>query len=236
MLRRPFSIAGFRRDADHCEIELLGRVAGPGTAWLAACHPGDAVDILGPLGRPFSHPPAGAEALLVAGGIGLPPIRWLGEELTRQGVACEAVYGAQARDLMPITLALEPPADGSLSLCVREFASLGIPAMVTTDDGSCGVQGPVTKGVQHYLLGRQAAAPLYVYACGPEAMLRAVALLCRDRGLPCEVAMERMMACGMGTCQSCVVRVVDETTETGWRYALCCTEGPVFNATKVLWR
>jgi dihydroorotate dehydrogenase electron transfer subunit len=66
-------------------------------------------------------------------------------------------------------------------------------------------------------------------------MLRTTALLCAARGLACETAMERRMGCGMGTCQSCVVRVRDAAAEQGWRYALCCTEGPVFDAASVLW-
>jgi dihydroorotate dehydrogenase electron transfer subunit len=74
-----------------------------------------------------------------------------------------------------------------------------------------------------------------IYACGPEAMLRAVARLGLERGIATQVCMERVMACGMGTCQSCVVRVHDSSAEDGWRYRLCCTDGPVFDAREIVW-
>ena len=234
MLRRPFSIAALRRSAHGCEIDLLGRVTGEGTAWLAARRPGDSVDVLGPLGRGFSTPTDGSRVLLVAGGIGLPPIRWLGEELRKKNLACDVVYGALSRDLLPVKLSREP-ASGELSPCVEEFAQYGINTLLTTDDGSCGMRGQVTDGIRRYCESVQHLPSVRVYACGSEAMLRAIASFCAQRGMPCEVAMERKMACGMGTCQSCVVPVIDRKSESGWRYALCCTEGPVFGAAEVCW-
>jgi dihydroorotate dehydrogenase electron transfer subunit len=235
MLRRPFSIAALRRSGHGCEIDLLGRVTGEGTAWLAARNPGDAVDVLGPLGHSFSMPPQGTRALLVAGGVGLPPIRWLGEELRKQNIACNAIFGAMTRDFLPVALLSEPPADGSSSLCVDEFARYGIKTVLTTDDGSCGMRGQVTDGLRRCCEEIGDLRCVHVYACGSVAMLQAVARFCAERGLPCEVAMERKMACGMGTCQSCVVPVADAAAESGWRYALCCTDGTVFNAADVLW-
>jgi dihydroorotate dehydrogenase electron transfer subunit len=235
LLRRPFSIGGFRRMDDHCEISLLGRVIGSGTEWLAALSAGDPIDLIGPLGRGFTPPARGSRALLVAGGVGLPPIRWLAEVLTQRGWSCEAIYGAQTRDLLPLSLLEEPAADGRLTRCAAEFAESGVPVAITTDDGSCGMQGCVTDCLARYLDDCGDPAGRRVYACGPEAMLRTTALLCAARGLACETAMERRMGCGMGTCQSCVVRVRDAAAEQGWRYALCCTEGPVFDAASVLW-
>jgi dihydroorotate dehydrogenase electron transfer subunit len=235
MLRRPFSIAGLRRSSNGCEIDLLGRITGEGTTWLAARNPGDAIDVLGPLGHGFSMPPQGARVLLVAGGIGLPPIRWLGEELRKQNIPCDAIYGAMTRDSMPVTLLSEPPADGSGSVCVDEFARHGIKTVLTTDDGSCGMRGRVTDGMHLWCDEVGDLRCVQVYACGSVAMLQGVARICAERGLPCEVAMERKMACGMGTCQSCVVPVADTAIEPGWRYALCCTDGTVFNAADVLW-
>ena len=235
LLRRPFSIAALRRTQNGCEIDLLGRVTGEGTAWLASRQPGDDIDVVGPLGRGFSWPAAGSRALLVAGGIGLPPIRWLGEELSKRGIACDAVYGAVTRDSLPVRLLSEPPTDGASAASVEEFARHGISTILTTDDGSCGMRGRVTDGMRRYCESIEHAQSVQVYACGGEEMLRAIAVFCADRGMPCEVAMERKMACGMGTCQSCVVPVIDQGSELGWRYALCCTEGPVFNAASVFW-
>jgi len=234
MLRRPFSIGGLRRGAQGVEIDILGRVVGPGTAWLAARRPGDVVNLLGPLGRPFSMPTNGEIPVLVAGGVGLPPIRWLAQTLARAGVMPSFICGAQSRDLLAIGLACEPPVDGKMSECIKEFAGLGVPAAITTDDGSCGLRGRVTDALTRQLdasTGRAAR----VYACGPEPMLHAVASLCARRGVACEVAMERVMGCGMATCQSCVVPVREGASADGWRYALCCREGPVFDAATVIW-
>ncbi len=235
VLRRPFSIAGMRRRDHSCEVDFMGRVVGAGTEYLAVLSPGDLVDVLGPLGRGFNPPASHKRALLVAGGIGLPPIRWLGEKLTRLGVSCEAVYGAQTRALMPVTLAQEPPKDGALALCVEDFARDRIPTAITTDDGSCGLHGRVTDAMEKCLARSSDVSSYQAYACGPTPMLRAVAAFCADRGVDCELAMERTMGCGMGTCQSCVVKVLDQSCATGWRYALCCTEGPVFDAADVVW-
>ena len=235
LLRRPFSIAGLRLDGRTCEIDLLGRVVGPGTSWLASLAPGDAIDVLGPLGNAFSMPGSNRRALLVAGGVGLPPIRWLGERLRTSDVPCDAIYGAQTRTLLPVTLLQEPSPAGDPTFCVAEFARDGIPVAITTDDGSCGLRGRVTDRLSRYLDECRDASLLVVYACGPHAMLREVASICLRRRIECELAMERTMGCGLGTCQSCVVKVVDEAGAIGWRYALCCTEGPVFKASQLIW-
>lgn len=234
MLRRPFSIGGLRRGARGVEIDILGRIVGPGTAWLAGRRLGDTVNILGPLGRPFSVPTDDEIPILVAGGVGLPPIRWLAEALRRAGSVPWFIYGAPSRDLLAVAWCAEPDRDGKMSECIKEFAGLGIPAAITTDDGTCGLRGRVTDalGIQ---LDASAGRAARVYACGPEPMLCAVAERCAARGVSCEVAMERVMGCGMGTCQSCVVPVRDGVSTDGWRYALCCREGPVFDASAVIW-
>lgn len=235
MLRRPFSIGGLRRANGTVEIDLLGRVVGPGTAWLNDRSAGDFVSVLGPLGRGFAAPLRNETALLVAGGIGLPPIRWFAETLTNTGVSCTAIVGAQRRTLLPLALVLAPSTDGGATMCVEEFARVGVPCAVTTDDGSSGLRGRVTDAMREYFRSPAARESTRVYACGPEPMLRAVAAICAPRDVPCELAMERIMGCGMGTCQSCVVPVNDSTRPDGWRYALCCTEGPVFDARRLRW-
>ncbi len=237
LLRRPFSIAGLRRRGSTCELDVLGRTIGPGTAWLSARKPGDRVSLLGPLGRGFTLPQSGefTKILIVAGGVGLPPIRWLGETLIQAGHACAAFVGARTRSLLPLELQSEPLSLPETSLCVREFADCGIPACIATDDGSCGVRGRVTDALQAWTSDWASEERVVVFACGPEPMLAATASLCEQRGYRCEVAMERMMGCGMATCQSCIVPVLDSSDAEGWRYALCCTEGPVFDASRVLW-
>jgi dihydroorotate dehydrogenase electron transfer subunit len=235
ILRRPMSIAALRRNRQQCEIDLLGRAVGVGTGYLAALSVGDPVDVLGPLGRGFSAPRAGLRALLVAGGIGLPPIRWLGEKLRGDGVVCDAIYGAVTRDSLAVTLVREPSTKGDWTPCVDEFARHGIQTAITTDDGTCGLRGRVTDAAARYLATCSDTSSIQIYACGPAAMLRAIAALCAESGVDGQIAMERMMGCGIGTCQSCVVRLTDASTAQGWRYALCCTEGPVFDASRVIW-
>jgi len=236
MLRRPFSIAGLRRGATTCQIDLIGRVIGAGTMWLSRLKPGDVVDILGPLGHGFIPPPPDGNVLLLAGGVGWPPIRWWGQILRQRGVKCEAICGAQTRDLLPIALCEKPCPQGRFTLCGEEFSACGIPMMVTTDDGSCGMRGRVTDGLLRHLARSDDLSRISVCACGPEAMLSAVAAICDRHGLPCQVAMERVMGCGMGTCQSCVVPLRDAPWDEAWHYGLCCTDGPVFDARRVFWR
>lgn len=235
VLRRPFSIAGMRRDKDQTEIEIIGCVVGPGTAWLDELDPGARVSIIGPLGRGFSWPPSGHHVLLIAGGVGLPPIRWWGEVLRQDNIECRAIYGAQRRDYLPITLSSEPSKAGDFTDCIEEFAREGITAAVTTDDGSCGLQGTVTDCMVRHITQSTLLGSVCVYACGPEPMLQKIGEICHEQGFDCELALERMMGCGMGTCQSCVVRVYDEHAAEGWRYALCCTEGPVFQSKQLIW-
>ena len=235
MLRRPFSIAGLRRTGTQCEIDILGRVVGVGTGRLATLVTGDVVDILGPLGRGFSAALPDKRVLLVAGGVGLAPIRWLGEKLRRDGMPCDSIYGARTRGLLPVALTETPSKHGALTLCVEAFAREGIRTAITTDDGTCGMRGRVTDRMVSYFDGCGDPSSIQVYACGPEPMLRAVGSLCVSRGIWCELALERMMGCGVGACQSCVVRVVDASSAEGWRYALCCTDGPVFDAAGVIW-
>lgn len=235
MLRRPFSIAGITRHGDDSHLSIVGRVVGPGTAWLSALRAGQDVGILGPLGRGFTLPQKGETALLIAGGVGLPPIRWLAEALAAKGVEASAIIGAQTRELLAVHLDSEPCSQGEMTACVREFARHGIPTTVTTDDGSCGLAGRVTDAMRRFESGASSGAPDFVFACGPDAMLRGVGRWCLDRAIPCELALERVMGCGMGTCQSCVVTIHDATASDGWRYALCCREGPVFAANRLKW-
>lgn len=235
MLRRPFSIGDLRRDGNACEIDLVGRVVGAGTAWLDTRRKDNVIDILGPLGHGFTSPKNNAHVLLVAGGVGIPPILWWGQTLRQNGIHCNAIYGVQRRDLLPLTVVGQPANTGEFTPCLKEFAECGITSIITTDDGSCGMRGRVTDALATFLQHHETKTLLYVYACGPDPMLRAVSAMCTAHQVRCEVALERVMGCGMGTCQSCVVPVRDDRAEDRWRYALCCTEGPVFDAQRVLW-
>ena len=118
----------------------------------------------------------------------------------------------------------------------EEFTRLGVPVVISTDDGSLGLHGHLGQALTAYGAANPVASgDLVVYTCGPERMMQAVAGFCMERGIDCYPCMERSMACGTGLCQSCVVPVLDPSDREGWRYELCCTDGPVFEAARILW-
>lgn len=214
-LRRPFSILAVDPAADTFSIFL--KTIGAGTQALAALDQSDVAQCLGPLGRPFTAPAAGHEALLVAGGYGIAPFHLFCEELLRSGGRARVFYGGRT----------------AADLQVRgPFARMGVPLVPATDDGSLGHHGRVTEAVERYLDTRP--GPLALYACGPEAMLHAVARLAERRGLPAQVSLDPWMGCGVGTCLGCVVWM-QSARDARPHYRCACTEGPVFDAREVVW-
>ncbi|MBE0417373.1 MAG: dihydroorotate dehydrogenase electron transfer subunit [Coriobacteriia bacterium] len=206
ILRRPFSVHRVRGE----RIEILYQVLGTGTRTLAEREAGDEMDLIGPLGHGWEIPPGIAHALLVAGGLGVAPLGMLAEELAARGVAVTVATGAPNKE----------------RLLVRDlFEGVARRVEIATDDGSCGTRGFVT-GVCENLLADEALD--VVYTCGPESMQRIVAAQAAGAGVPCQVSLERLMACGIGACLSCVVR-----TSQGLKRA--CVDGPVFDAAVVLW-
>ena len=253
-LFRPFSLAGRVDRADGAvELHLIQRVVGVGTDWLGRLRQGDTVGILGPLGNRFSLPPRDGVALLVGGGVGIPPMLYLAERLA--GRKAVAFAGALTSDLLPLTISHDAadsagqPDDVAPRMNVAEFARHGIPAVLSTDDGSCGFRGFVTQALERYLDrftkvdsgGEGATNPPIIYTCGPEPMMKRVADIAASRGIECQVAVERAMACGMGTCQSCCIRVRKPDPAAvplpgrEWCWRLACTDGPVFRGADLLW-
>ncbi|MCH8966660.1 MAG: dihydroorotate dehydrogenase electron transfer subunit [Planctomycetes bacterium] len=239
LLRRAFSIAGLRQVNGHTELEIIHRVVGVATRWMASLCVGDCVSVLAPLGNGFPINSDKSSAWLVAGGVGLPPMLWLAQALYKANRRTVAFCGAQTADLLPLSLDSKVAVDAdatTATLSALEFATSGVPVVISTDDGSLGFRGYVGAAMAAYHEANPTQADeLVVYTCGPEPMMRFVAGFCKARGIECYICMERAMACGMGTCQSCVVEVVDESDPEGWRYQLCCTEGPVFDSRQILW-
>jgi len=238
LLRRPFSLAG-RRDAPDgaARLEVLHRVVGVGTAWLAQQPAGAELDLMGPLGRGFEDVAARPRAALVGGGTGIGPLLYLAEALAGAGVEAVAFAGARTARLLPLTVADdEPPSQaGWPTRCTAEFSARGTPAVIATDDGSLGRCGLVHEALARWMDDDGGdPSDLAVFACGPEAMMRAVAHLCRDRGCLCRLALERHMACGVGTCQGCAVKVRADN-DRGWAFKLACRDGPVFDAQELIW-
>lgn len=239
VLRRAFSIAGLRHGGDGTQIDLIYRVVGVATRWMSTLHPPDRVSFLGPLGRGFSIDGGKSTAWLVAGGVGLPPMLWLSQVLASRNRRSVAFCGAQRADLLALSLGKDPPPAENAeraTLSCSEFAASATPVVISTDDGSAGFRGHIGAAMAAYHRANPiGAGDLVVYTCGPERMMRFVAEYCTERGIACQVCMERSMACGTGLCQSCVLPVRDATAPDGWRYDLCCTHGPVFDAQQLIW-
>jgi dihydroorotate dehydrogenase electron transfer subunit len=242
-LRRPFSLAGRSDGPDGVRLELIHRIVGVGTQWMSELAVGQTLDVLGPLGNRFRLPAGDEVPLLVGGGVGIPPMLYLARKLVgKKGVA---FCGALTRDLLPLTITDAPAAPSQDSTepldNIDEFARYGVGAVITTDDGSYGFRGFVTQALERYLDRRQGGTPV-IYTCGPEGMMKRVAEIAGMRGIECQVAVERAMACGMGTCQSCCIRLRRDPARDGrafegkdWIYKLACTDGPVFLGKDLLW-
>ena len=244
LLRRPFSFADVTPEAGRTTAELLYCVLGPASVRLTSLKSGDSMSIIGPLGIGFSVPEHRHLALLVVGGMGAPPIRCLAKHLRAEHPEMKAVafVGAKSTVALPFEGDLSgiPSAVGSW---VPAFAKFGIPTAVATDDGSAGYRGFVTERLAQWLDEQKDWSPTgtILYACGPEPMLAAVARIAGERGIDCQVSMERRMACGIGLCQSCAVECrpaaplrvgMEGSQETV--YKLCCQDGPVFDARHVV--
>jgi dihydroorotate dehydrogenase electron transfer subunit len=214
-LRRPFSILSV--DPAQETFSLFLKAIGPGSRALSEMEPEEIAQCLGPLGRPFTPPPAGAEALLIAGGYGIAPFRVFAEELVRQGTRAHIFYGGRTAADLPMRDA---------------FADLGVPVALATEDGSAGTRGRVTVPLETYAdsIGDRGA----LYACGPDAMLHAVARIAATRGMPAQVSLDPWMGCGVGTCLGCVVPI-QKADEPRWKNRCACTEGPVFDPAEVVW-
>jgi len=211
-LRRPFSILTVDQGAD--TFTLFVKAIGQGSRGLAELETGDLAQCLGPLGRPFTLPRDG-EALLVGGGYGVAPFRLMGERLGGDARVRLFYGGRTAADL---------PLLGRLGA--------GLEVVAATEDGSLGVRGRVTVPLERHL--DAAGGRPRLYACGPEAMMHAVARIAAVRSLPAEVSLDPWMGCGIGTCLGCVVRV-QGADEARPKYRCACTEGPVFDADRVVW-
>ena len=237
LLRRPFSLAGREEIAGGSVLDIIHRVVGRGSEYLAGLAEGQQLSLLGPLGNAFTWNDDTKLCVLVGGGVGLPPMLYLAERLHAAGKTALAYAGVTSARLLPLSLDAAVPASqaGWPSLCVREFARWGVETTISTDDGSLGYPGRVSQALFDWIdQGRIPAAGTIVYTCGPERMMRAVAEGCIARGFACQVAMERKMACGMGTCQSCVCKTRAQNP-LGWAYSLVCTDGTVFDARQIVW-
>jgi NAD(P)H-flavin reductase len=212
-LPRAFSVATASPLDAGVRLGFLLEAVGPGTARLAELAPGEGLFLTGPLGRPFSSPRRLAEqaagAVLVGGGIGLAPLAILRQQLAREGVPVRALLGFRDR-----------AHTGGMDLFACEEVR------TASEDGHTGHRGYVTDLLAVLLAGDDAGSAA-VYACGPPAMLEAVRMMCAERGVACELAMEAPMACGFGSCFGCAIPLA------GGGFMRLCVEGPVVRAEQV---
>ncbi len=212
LLRRPFSVAGTSPAAG--TVLLLFRRVGAGTDLLSCLQEGDRLDCLGPLGTPFTY--YGSEpAVLLAGGVGVAPLLFLGESLLNGGKSVHLFYGA---------------ADATALLPVERFLSPGVLIHYITEDGSVGEQGKLPQAFQRAL--DRGLSPGELFACGPRPLLAVLARENGQWGYPLQVSLEENMACGVGACQGCSV-LIQKDGETV--YERVCREGPVFHSKEVVW-
>ena len=216
LLRRPFSIHQLvHADGAVCGFELLYKVVGKGTRALRNYGPGEAISVLGPLGTSFAANRSWDRVFLVAGGIGVAPMPFLASRLLEKGLTperCHVFLGGRSRSDL---------------LCRDELTALGLPLVLTTDDGSEGDQCTITHPVEAALeeAASKEGAPDAVFACGPMPMLACLAGILEARAIFTQVSVESMMACGMGACLGCAL----PDKEKGAPYRHVCIDGPVFD-------
>ncbi|MBP6965334.1 MAG: dihydroorotate dehydrogenase electron transfer subunit [Armatimonadetes bacterium] len=222
LLRRPFSI--HYADRESGQVSIVYEIRGRGTALLARRNVGEVLDVLGPLGNGFTLPESvDAPVLLVGGGCGAAPLYFL-------GLAIEEKFCPECMTFMM------GAATADRHVCFDEFYHFCQDGQdrycISTDDGSCGDKGFVTDLLVQHLQSADKARPSMIYACGPMPMLKAVSRIAVDQDIPCQVSVEAKMACGVGACLSCVIKVRDGDS---FKYVRSCHEGPVLDAGEVIW-
>jgi len=232
-MRRPLSIMRVDREAGW--IELLFKIHGAGLQHLAARRIGEIVNLMGPIGHGFTPHVERPRALLLGGGVGIPPMVFLAETLrdrAAEGFRPFAVLGSELPfpfRAKPSTIVVPGMPDGVIA-AMPLLDSWGVPSRLTTKAGFPGCHdGYVTDLARLWLaqLDAKALAEVELFSCGPTPMLKAVAALAREFALPCQVSLEEYMACAVGGCAGCVVEVA---TPSGPSMERVCVDGPVFDA------
>ena len=232
-LRRPLSIMAV--DAAAGWLEFLYRPIGPGLASLSCKKPGDRVSVLAPIGNGFSFDPARPRVLAIGGGVGIPPMILLAEQLARDGRFLPLVLmGSEVPFPFELTAPrANPDWSQATTASLARLEALGVPSRLASNAGVAGAfAGYVTDLARQELegLGPGARADTQIAACGPEPMLEAAARLAAEFDLPCQIAVEEYMACGVGGCAGCTIRVEGPD---GPAMKRVCVDGPVFDARSV---
>jgi len=234
-MRRPLSI--MRADADEGWIEVLFKIVGEGLRELGKKNIGDIVSIIGPIGHGFAPTRERPRPLLIGGGVGIPPMVFLAESLHEDGRDWQPLVIMGSEIPFPFeskkSVILTPWLAGEINKTMPLLENWDIPARLATLQGYEGCyDGYVTDLAREWLvtLGKKELSEVEVFSCGPTPMLKAVASLARDFGLPCQVSLEEFMACAVGGCAGCAVPV---NTADGPAMKRVCVDGPVFDAAAV---
>ncbi|MCD8078654.1 MAG: dihydroorotate dehydrogenase electron transfer subunit [Lachnospiraceae bacterium] len=204
LLPRPISLCEIRRETG--QVRLIYRKVGKGTEEFSKLTAGDTLDILGPLGNGFPLEHAG-RALIVGGGIGVPPLLELARQLPGEKTL---VMGYRSETYL------------------EEELRAAAPLCIATEDGSCGTKGNVLDAIR-----KNALTADVLYACGPLPMLRALKQYAEEEGLEAWLSLEEKMACGIGACLACVCSSTEKDAHSQVKNKRICAEGPVFNAREV---
>lgn len=207
-LRRPISICEI--DKEKGTIRIVVQVRGNGTEAMSHLNEGEKMDLLGPLGNGFSVCSKNDSVILIGGGIGTPPM-----------LALADIYRENARVITGFRTKV-------LSILSEDFKNTGADLLECTDDGSLGRKGLVTDALLEEI---KKSKPKIIYACGPMIMLKGISEICKENGIECEISLEERMACGVGACLGCAVKLNRDGNEY---YGHVCKDGPVFSSKEVV--
>jgi len=221
LLSRPLGLYSVHQTEAGAVVEFLYHVVGKGTIAMSRLVVGDRVTILAPLGNPFDlHFESRSHIVLVAGGIGLAPLTYIADYLSETMVA-------------NIKLTLYMGASTAPALVgVKRMERFCSDIKIATDDGSVGFKGTITDLFQRDLPAMD-HKNMAIFACGPSAMARQLARLIASYDIPCHISMEERMACGIGSCLGCAIKI--RTPDNSWVYRRVCKDGPVFDIRDIVW-
>lgn len=208
LLRRPISICSVNREEN--SYDIVFQIKGTGTELLANKQPGDEIDVMGPLGKPFETGAQYKRIAVVGGGIGIFPLLFLLRESKAE--VKHSYLGFRCSDLIVLR---------------EEFDEASDMSLIATDDCSEGYGGLVTEPLEKDIAS---AGYDLIYTCGPTPMIRKVAEISEKSSIPCQVSLEQRMGCGFGACLVCACKI---GRGEEWQYKHVCKDGPVFWSTDV---
>lgn len=237
-MRRPMSL--MRVDANKGQIDILYKKHGFGTELLARRNEGEMLSLMGPIGMPFKLRNYRRKPLLIGGGVGLPPMVFLAEHMKNAGekISPFVILGSEVPfpfTSKPSQILIDGMPDGVIAT-MPLLEDWGIACRLTSLQSYPGCyEGYVTSLARHWLdsMSRDQRSEVEIFSCGPTPMLKAVQALAAEYQLPCQVSLEEYMACAVGGCAGCVVQI---ETEQGPAMKRVCVDGPVFEASTVVFQ